>query len=113
MIEGMKHSRAHRRIWRHNDLAHLEELLAGDDPRAPKVIAFESVYSMSGNIAPIGEFARIAKKYGAMTYIDEVHAVASQKRGAHLFLSLERIELERASKAPSSGSGVGLAAAPR
>jgi 5-aminolevulinate synthase len=75
MIEGMKHSRAHRRIWRHNDLAHLEELLAGDDPRAPKVIAFESVYSMDGDIAPIGAICDLAAKYNALTYLDEVHAV--------------------------------------
>jgi 5-aminolevulinate synthase len=75
MIEGMKHSRAHRRIWRHNDLAHLEELLAGDDPRAPKVIAFESVYSMDGDIAPIGKICDLAQKYNALTYLDEVHAV--------------------------------------
>ncbi|HAH10327.1 MAG TPA: 5-aminolevulinate synthase [Alphaproteobacteria bacterium] len=75
MIEGMKHSRAHRRVWRHNDLAHLEELLAGDDPRAPKVIAFESVYSMDGDIAPIREICDLADKYNAMTYLDEVHAV--------------------------------------
>jgi 5-aminolevulinate synthase len=75
MIEGMKHSRAHRRIWRHNDLKHLEELLAADDPRAPKVIAFESVYSMDGDIAPIGAICDLAEKYNAMTYLDEVHAV--------------------------------------
>lgn len=75
MIEGMKHSRAHRRIWRHNDLAHLEELLAGDDPRAPKVVAFESVYSMDGDIAPIGAICDLAAKYNALTYLDEVHAV--------------------------------------
>ena len=75
MIEGMKHSRAHRRIWRHNDVAHLEELLAGDDPRAPKVIAFESVYSMDGDIAPIGAICDLAVKYNALTYLDEVHAV--------------------------------------
>lgn len=75
MIEGIKHSRAHRRIWRHNDLAHLEELLKGDDPRGPKVIAFESVYSMDGDIAPIGAICDLAAKYNALTYLDEVHAV--------------------------------------
>ena len=75
MIEGMRHSRAKRVIWRHNDVAHLEELLATADPSAAKVVAFESVYSMDGDIAPIGEICSIAQRYGAMTYLDEVHAV--------------------------------------
>ncbi len=75
MIEGMRHSRAKRVIWRHNDVAHLEELLAAADPSAAKVVAFESVYSMDGDIAPIGEICSIAQRYGAMTYLDEVHAV--------------------------------------
>ena len=75
MIEGMRHSRAKRVIWRHNDVAHLEELLATADPSAAKVVAFESVYSMDGDIAPIGEICAIAQRYGAMTYLDEVHAV--------------------------------------
>ena len=75
MIEGMRHSKAERRVWRHNDLAHLEALLAADDPARPKVVAFESVYSMDGDIAPVGAICTLAHRYGALTYLDEVHAV--------------------------------------
>jgi 5-aminolevulinate synthase len=62
-------------VWRHNDLAHLEELLAADDPDVPKLVAFESVYSMDGDVAPIGAVCDLADKYNALTYCDEVHAV--------------------------------------
>jgi 5-aminolevulinate synthase len=75
MIEGMRRSKAQRQIWRHNDVGHLEELLLRADPNAPKVIAFESVYSMDGDISPIGEICALAKRFGALTYLDEVHAV--------------------------------------
>ncbi|MCA3720812.1 5-aminolevulinate synthase, partial [Phenylobacterium sp.] len=75
MISGIRGGRGPRQIFRHNDLAHLEELLAAADPAAPKLIAFESVYSMDGDIADIRGTVALAKKYGAMTYIDEVHAV--------------------------------------
>jgi len=76
MISGIRAGRREqRRVFRHNDLEHLEELLAQADPAAPKLVAFESVYSMDGDIADIPGMLALAKKYGAMTYLDEVHAV--------------------------------------
>ena len=75
MIEGIVHSKAEKRIFRHNDVAHLERLLEDCDPERPKLVAFESVYSMDGDIAPIGEICDVADRYGAMTFLDEVHAV--------------------------------------
>lgn len=75
MIEGIRHSRAQKRIFKHNDPQDLDRLLAEDDPAAPKVVIFESVYSMDGDIAPIAEICDVAKKHNALTFLDEVHAV--------------------------------------
>ncbi len=75
MIEGIKHSRCDKIIWRHNDLGDLEAKLSALDPQRPKIIAFESVYSMDGDLAPIGRICDLARRYGALTYLDEVHAV--------------------------------------
>ncbi len=75
MIAGIKNSGCEKRVFRHNDLEHLEELLAAEDPETPKLIAFESVYSMDGDIAPIEAICDLADKYNALTYLDEVHAV--------------------------------------
>jgi 5-aminolevulinate synthase len=75
MIEGVRQSGCERRIWRHNDLGHLEELLEAADPNRPKLIVFESLYSMDGDVAPVHAICDLADKYGAMTYCDEVHAV--------------------------------------
>jgi len=75
MIEGVRQSACEKQIWRHNDVGHLEELLKAADPKRPKLIMFESLYSMDGDIAPIHAICDLAKRYGAMTYVDEVHAV--------------------------------------
>jgi 5-aminolevulinate synthase len=75
MIEGIKHGGMEKHLFRHNDLQHLESLLASANPGAPKLIAFESVYSMDGDFGKIADFCDLAEKYGALTYLDEVHGV--------------------------------------
>ncbi len=82
MIAGIKNSGCEKRVFRHNDLEHLEELLAAEDPEVPKLIAFESIYSMDGDIAPLHAICDLADEYNALTYCDEVHAVGMYgKRG--------------------------------
>ena len=75
MIEGVRRNGGAKRIFRHNDVEHLRELMAADDPEAPKLIAFESIYSMDGDFGPIEAICDLADEFGALTYIDEVHAV--------------------------------------
>jgi len=75
MIEGVRRNGGAKRVFRHNDVAHLRALLEADDPAAPKLIAFESLYSMDGDFGPIAAICDLAAEFGALTYLDEVHAV--------------------------------------
>ena len=81
MIEGIRHSNTEKRIFKHNNPADLERLIQQDDSERPKMIVFESVYSMDGDVAPIREFVEIAEKYNAITFLDEVHAVGMYGAG--------------------------------
>ncbi|KAG2172315.1 hypothetical protein INT43_004857, partial [Umbelopsis isabellina] len=103
MIQGIRHSGAQKKIFRHNDLAHLEELLQSVDVSVPKIVAFESVYSMCGSIGPIKEICQLAKKYGAITFLDEVHAVGMYgPRGAGV---AEHLDFELNATQPHGGNG--------
>ncbi|KAI7863506.1 pyridoxal phosphate-dependent transferase [Spinellus fusiger] len=103
MIQGMRHSGAQKKVFRHNDMAHLEQLLQSVNPSVPKIIAFESVYSMCGSVAPIRSIVALAKKYNAITFLDEVHAVGMYgPRGAGV---AEHLDFELNQTTPTMGNG--------
>ena len=115
MIEGVRRGGGEKRIFRHNDLAHLRALLAADDPAAPKLIAFESIYSMDGDVSPIAAICDLADEFGALTYIDEVHAVGMYgPRGAGVAErdgQMHRIDIINATLAKAIGVMGGYIAA--
>ncbi|HQU67211.1 MAG TPA: 5-aminolevulinate synthase [Albidovulum sp.] len=115
MIEGIKRNGGEKRIFRHNDVAHLKALMAADDPAAPKLVAFESVYSMDGDICPMEEICDAAQEFGALTYLDEVHAVGMYgPRGAGVAEKLGlmgRIDIINATLAKAFGVMGGYIAA--
>lgn len=115
MIEGVRRGGGEKRIFRHNDVAHLRELLAADDPAAPKLIAFESIYSMDGDFGPIAAICDAAEEFGALTYIDEVHAVGMYgPRGAGVAErdgQMHRIDIINATLAKAYGVFGGYIAA--
>ena len=107
MIAGIRYSRAEKKIFRHNDVEHLDRLLGECDPAAPKIVAFESLYSMDGDFAPIGEICDVAERHGAMTYLDEVHAVGLYgERGAGVAErdgAMDRIDIVQGTLAKAFG----------
>jgi len=115
MIEGVRRNGGAKRIFRHNDVDHLRELLAADDPAAPKLIAFESIYSMDGDFGPIEAICDLADEFGALTYIDEVHAVGMYgPRGAGVAERdglMQRIDLINGTLAKAYGVMGGYVAA--
>jgi 5-aminolevulinate synthase len=108
MIEGVRHSGLEKKIWRHNDVADLERLLAAATPKRPKLIVFESLYSMDGDVAPIQRICDLADHYDAMTYCDEVHAVGLYgPRGAGIAAregTMHRIDVIEGTLAKAFGS---------
>jgi 5-aminolevulinate synthase len=115
MIEGIRHGGTPKYVFRHNDMAHLEELLAAANPVAPKLIAFESVYSMEGEFSPTAAICDLAEKYGALTYIDEVHGVGLYgPRGAGVAArdgTMDRIDIVEGTLAKAFGVMGGYIAA--
>jgi 5-aminolevulinate synthase len=115
MIEGIRHGGTAKYVFRHNDMAHLEELLKAANPTAPKLIAFESVYSMEGEFSPTGAICDLAEKYGALTYIDEVHSVGMYgPRGAGVAArdgTMDRIDIVEGTLAKAFGVMGGYVAA--
>ena len=118
MIEGIRHGGTVKYVFRHNDMAHLEELLAAANPASPKLIAFEGVYSMDGDFAPTAAICDLAEKYGALTYIDEVHGVGLYgARGAGVAArdgTMDRIDIVEGTLAKAFGvMGGYIATSPR
>jgi len=107
MIEGIRHGGTAKYVFRHNDMAHLEELLKAANPASPKLIAFEGVYSMDGDFAPTNAICDLAEKYGALTYIDEVHGVGLYgARGAGVAArdgAMDRIDIVEGTLAKAFG----------
>ena len=115
MIEGVRRSGSEKKIWRHNDIAHLEELLAAQPLERPKLIVFEALYSMDGDVAPVDRVCDLAERYRAMTYIDEVHSVGMYgKAGAGIAAregALHRIDVVEGTLAKAFGCLGGYIAA--
>jgi 5-aminolevulinate synthase len=107
MIEGVRRAGVEKKIWRHNDVAHLEELLAAEPANRPKLIVFEALYSMDGDTAPVSRICDLAEQYGAMTYIDEVHSAGMYgPRGAGIAARegvMDRIDVVEATLAKAFG----------
>ncbi len=117
MIEGVRRSGCEKQVWRHNDVAHLEELLQEAGPRRAKLIVFESLYSMDGDVAPVREIVALAERYSALTYVDEVHAVGLYgPRGAGICERegvMDRVDIVEGTLAKGFGTLGGYIAASR